>query len=50
MFVLLALLLLCLVFGIGAVIEGIAWLAIVGFLLVVVLTAIAIGTFRRSRA
>jgi hypothetical protein len=47
--VLIVLLLLCVVFGVGAVIKGIAWLAIVGLLLAVVLIAITIGQLRRSR-
>jgi hypothetical protein len=49
MTILIVLLLLALVFGVGAVIEGIVWLAIVGLILAVVLAAAAIGLFRRAR-
>jgi purine-cytosine permease-like protein len=47
MILLVLLLVLALIFGIGAVIKGVIWLAIVGFLAFVVLTAAAIGASRR---
>ncbi len=50
MIILVFFLVLCLIFGVGAVIGGVAWLAFVGLLAAVVLAAIVVGSFRRSRS
>ena len=46
MALLVILVLLALVFGIGALIQGVIWLASVGFILALVLVALAISRFR----
>jgi hypothetical protein len=48
--VLLVLLLLALIFGIGAVIKGALWLVFVAILLIVIFVAATIGTLRKRRS